>query len=380
MQNNIKVGILGGGQLGKMLGQAASDWHLHIKAMDKSIKSPAYGYVSEFTVGDILDYNDVINFARDCDILTIEIENVNVSALKQLEKEGIIVHPSPAALDIITDKGIQKQFYKSHSLPTSKFQLVENLQELKVKIESKSIEIPFVAKLRTGGYDGKGVFVINNEEDLENLLDAPLVIEEKVKIQKELAVIACRNSKGDLKTFPAVEMVFNPKENLVDYLLSPALINQELINQAEELARQTIKAFDICGLLAIEMFLTEDNQLLINEVAPRPHNSGHHSVKGNHTSQFQQHLRGILNLPLGDTGVVERSLMLNILGEPGYSGEAKYEGLEEILAIVGVHVYIYGKEETKPARKMGHITITGDQVEELIEKMEIVKKKFRVIA
>lgn len=380
MKDNITIGILGGGQLGKMLGQAASDWHLHLKAMDKSLNSPANGYVTEFTVGDIQNYDDVLEFGRKCDILTIEIENVNIAGLKQLVKEGIIVHPSPDSLDIITDKGTQKQFYKQNSLPTSDFQLADTLEDLHKKIKDKSLVFPFVVKLRTGGYDGKGVFVVNNEEDLQQLVDAPLLIEDKVKIKKEIAVIACRNAKGELKTFPAVEMVFNQKENLVDYLLSPAHLSDDLLKEAENLAKRTIEAFDVCGLLAIEMFLTEDDDLLINEVAPRPHNSGHHSVRGNCTSQFQQHLRGILNFPLGDTSVVQACLMLNILGESGYSGKAQYDGIEKILAIKGVHVYIYGKEYTKPARKMGHITIIADKKEELIEKMNFVKKNFKVIA
>lgn len=378
--NDIIVGILGGGQLGKMLGQAASDWHLHIKAMDNQPGSPANGYVTDFIVGDITDYEDVLNFGRKCDIITIEIENVNIAALKQLEKEGKKVHPSPEVLDIITDKGRQKEFYIQNDLPTSGFRNVKGIEELQKALAVGELEIPFVAKLRKGGYDGKGVFIINTPEDIESLADAPMVIEDKVKIEKEISVIVCRNPAGELKVFPPVEMVFDPEENLVDYLLSPAEISTAQREQAEDLAKRTIQAYNICGLLAIEMFLTSEGTLLINEVAPRPHNSGHQSVKGNITSQFQQHLRGIINYPLGDPDITTKCVMLNILGEKGYSGKARYEGIEKVLAISGASIYIYGKENTKPARKMGHITITGNDRNYLFQKMHYIKKNFKVIS
>lgn len=379
-RNNLTVGILGGGQLGKMLGQAAADWHLHIKAMDNHLSSPANGYVTEFVVGDITNREDVIEFGRKCDIVTIEIENVSIDALRQLEMEGKTIHPSPGALAIIADKGLQKEFYLQHDLPASAFRNLEGTEDIRKNIDLGNLEVPFVVKLRKGGYDGKGVFIINSYDDLDTLPDAPLVAEEKVDIEKEISVIACRNSAGELKTFPPVEMVFDPKENLVDYLLSPAEISTDIAEKAEKLAGQTIQAFDICGLLAIEMFLTKDGELLINEVAPRPHNSGHHTVKGNITSQFHQHLRGILNYPLGDPALISKCIMLNVLGEKGYSGKAVYEGIEKVMGISGANIYIYGKEYTKPARKMGHITIAGSDIDGLFQKMHLIKKNFKVIS
>lgn len=296
-------------------------------------------------------------------MLTIEIEHVNTEALLQLEKEGLTIHPKPSALNIIKDKGLQKQFYQQHQFSTSNFQLFDNEQNLRKAIDNQTVVFPFVQKSRTAGYDGKGVAIIRSEADLQTkLLSGACVVEELVDIQKELAVIVARNQNGEIVAFPTVEMDFNAEANLVEFLVCPAQVNSTIAQAAENLAKAVIKAFDICGLLAVELFLTKDNQLLINEVAPRPHNSGHHTIDSCYTSQFEQHLRAILNLPLGSTKIKSPAVMVNLLGEPGYSGAILYQGLKECLAMAGVNVHLYGKATTKPFRKMGHVTVLGETV------------------
>lgn len=379
--DKIRLGILGGGQLGKMLGQAASDWHLHTLAMDSVEDSPANGYVREFILGKITDYQDVLNFGRKCDVLTIEIENVNLEALYQLQKEGISIHPAPQSLEKIKDKGNQKDFFLKKALPSSPFRLYSSSHELKTALIQKKELLPLVVKLRTGGYDGKGVFVIKETSQMDSIPPHdPLVAEDYIAIEKEIAVIAAKNSRGEIAVFDPVEMVFDKEALLVDYLLSPAQLNNDLSKLAKELAEKTIQAFDINGVLAIEMFFTKEGELLINEVAPRPHNSGHHSIDACITSQFQQHLRGILNLPLGDTKMICRSLMMNILGADNYSGPVRYHGIDDILGLKGTNIYLYGKSNTKPKRKMGHITILDEKEENLLSTMRYIREHFSVIA
>lgn len=375
-----KVGVLGGGQLGKMLVLAAGNWHLPMYFLDESKDFPAGAFATGFTEGSFKNYDDVYNFGKMVDVLTIEIEHVNTDALLQLEKEGLTIHPKPSALNIIKDKGLQKQFYKDNQLPASDFQLFDNEHDLRKAVQNQTITYPFVQKSRTAGYDGKGVAIIRSEMDLQTkLLSGSCVVEDLVVIQKELAVIVARNKNGEVGTFPTVEMDFNADANLVEFLICPAQINATIVKEAEKLAKAIIEAFDICGLLAVELFLTKDNQLLINEVAPRPHNSGHHTIDSCYTSQFEQHLRGILNLPLGSTKIKSPAVMINLLGEMGYSGKVLYHGLEECLAIEGVNVHLYGKAMTKPFRKMGHMTVLDETVEGAKNKARQVQQLLKVM-
>lgn len=369
-----KLGILGGGQLGKMMALPAANWHLPYWILDTDASVPAAPYATKFVAGDFRKEEDVLRFGRQVDVLTIEIEHVHTGALHQLVKEGIIVHPSPAVLDIIKDKGAQKLFYQKNDLPSSPFLLLDDEVAIREAVKEGQIQLPFVQKSRTGGYDGRGVTVIKTAEDLaNNLLPGPALIEELVDIDKELAVIVARNADGEVKSFPVVEMVFDPVANLVDYLLAPAQITQALEQKAIALAEQTAAAFGLSGLLAVELFLTKSGELLINEVAPRPHNSGHHTIESCLTSQFEQHLRSVLNLPLGDTRLLQTAVMLNILGEPDASGPANYSGMKEVLSIPDVFVHLYGKKETRPFRKMGHVTIMATNPQEALQKAEKVK-------
>ncbi len=374
-----KIGILGGGQLGKMLCLAAADWDFKTYILDASPDYPAGQVCTGFTAGDFNNYDDVLAFGRDKDILTIEIEHVNTDALRELERLGKIVHPSPRVLDTIKDKGLQKEFYRDHDIPTARFEIFENEKQLKKAVESGKWNLPLVQKTRTAGYDGKGVAILRTAEDLaQKLLPGVCLAEELAPIQTEIAVIAARNANDEVAVFPPVEMDFHPEANLVEFLLCPARVSPIVAAEAEALAEKVIRTFDICGLLAVEMFLTTDGQLLVNEVAPRPHNSGHHTIDSAATSQFQQHLRAICNLPFGPTEQLTPAVMLNLLGEPGHKGPVFYEGVEDCLALGGVHVHLYGKALTSPFRKMGHVTITAATAEEAIKKARFVKEKLKV--
>lgn len=384
MPDNIlhtKVGILGGGQLGKMLQQAASNWHLQLHFLDQSKDFPAGPLSPNFTEGNFKNYDDVYAFGKNMDVITIEIEHVNTEALHQLVAEGKTVHPAPGVLDTIKDKGLQKLFYQKHQIPTSAFQLFESAEAIRANVESGALQMPFVQKSRTAGYDGKGVAVIQNITDLETiLLDGPSIVEDLVPIEKELAVIVARNENGEVKTFPAVEMEFNPVANLVELLFCPANISEAIEKEAEDLAQKVMEAFGCCGLLAVELFLTKNGELLVNEVAPRPHNSGHHTIDSANTSQFEQHLRAILNLPLGNTEALDPAVMVNLLGAPGHTGPAYYEGFDKCLAMKGVHLHLYGKETTKPYRKMGHATIVDASLAEAKKRARMVKDQLQIIA
>lgn len=377
---NKKLGILGGGQLGKMLCSAAAPLHLHTYTLEPADDCPASVVCKNITKGAFTDYDTVYRFGQQMDVITIEIEKVNVAALLQLQKEGKEIHPHPQALQIIQDKGLQKQFYKKHGLKTSGFELYENKQYVFDAIENGQLHYPFVQKSRKDGYDGKGVAVINTPIDLSLLLEGPCVVEEKINFSKELSVIAARDHSGNVKCFDIVEMVFDEKANLVTLLLCPANIDSDVAKKAEELAIKTITAFNIIGLLAVELFLDANNELYINEVAPRPHNSGHHTIEACVTSQYEQHLRAILGLPLGSTQVIMPSVMINLLGEKGYSGDVIYEGLEECLEIEGAKFHIYGKAQTKPFRKMGHVTIIDSSAENALKKATFIQEKLKVIA
>lgn len=376
---HFKIGILGGGQLGKMLNYTANQWHLPLELLDKDPSFPAGINAARFRTGDFHNYEDVMDFGKDLEVLGIEIEHVNVDALYDLEKAGVKVHPRPAMLEIIKDKYLQNQFYRDHGLPTVRFDKYESAEELKAAVKSGKISIPFVQKSRSGGYDGRGVNMVEYEKDLDNVIEGPCLAEEMADIEKELAVIVARNERGEIRAYDPVEMVFN-EQNMLDYLYGPAEIPEEVKKRVTELAHKTIGAFSICGLLAIEFFWTKEGDILINEVAPRPHNSGHHTIEAAVTSQFEQHLRGLLNLPLGDTKTLQPAAMVNVLGEPGFEGPPFYEGIETVMGLSDVHVHLYGKPETRPYRKMGHITVCGTNREEIEQKIKILQSTLKVIS
>ena len=372
---DLRLGVLGGGQLGRMLIQAANDLNIHIHCLDPDPNAPCSEIAHSFSCGSLTDFNTVLNFGSDKHLITVEIENVNVEALIELEKKGVKVFPQPNVLKLIQDKGLQKEFYLKNNIPTAAFELISSKAELLLKTD-----FPFVHKLRTGGYDGKGVKIISNLSEAEQSFDAPSVIEEKIDFQKELSVLVARNEKGEIKTFPLVECEFNPEANLVEFLFSPADVIPEIELKAKEIASQLIEKLNMVGLLAVELFLTKSNELLVNEIAPRPHNSGHHTIECCTTSQFSQHLRAILNLPLGDTSLIQAGAMINLVGEKEFNGPVIYDGLENLLSIPGVFPHLYGKEISKPFRKMGHITITGKNIDELKAKRDKIKGLIRVIS
>jgi len=373
--DTFRLGILGGGQLGRMFIQEAANFDVQVHILDESSNGPAGQLATSFTKGDITNYEDVFNFGKSLDLLTVEIENVNIKALFDLEKIGLKVFPQPHVLSTIKDKGTQKEFYRKHNLPTSEFQFLDE-NTPKSELEKR---IPFVQKLRTGGYDGRGVQLIKNSDDLLNAFTEPSIAEDLIDFEKELSVIVARNERGETAVFPTVECEFNDA-NLVEYLFSPADVSEEIEKKAERLAIDVINAFEMVGILAVEMFLTKDGDILVNEVAPRPHNSGHHTIECNITSQFEQHLRSIVNWPLGSTEIEKQGVMLNVLGASGCVGSTIYAGLDELIKIPGVYPHLYGKSTTKPNRKMGHITIAANTMEEAKEKAERVKHIMRVIS
>jgi 5-(carboxyamino)imidazole ribonucleotide synthase len=376
---NVKIGILGGGQLGRMLAEAGSPLNLDLEFLDSNENMPVTAVTNAYQLGNFKNYEDVLKFGKNKDILSIEIEHVNLKALFELQEEGVTVHPNPVALEIINDKGSQKLFYEKLDKPTSSFILVKDLNGLKESINSGSIDYPFVAKTRKFGYDGKGVAVIKDPDQLVLVPDEPLLIEELVDIDKEIAVIAARNQNGDITTYDPVEMAFHPTANLVEYLFAPSAIDDTIKLEARNIAHELIAELDICGLLAVEFFVSKDGDLLVNEVAPRPHNSGHHSIEACVCSQFEQHLRAISNLPLGDTRLTRPAVMVNLLGEFGHTGTPKIQGLEECLKLSDVHIHLYGKAITKPFRKMGHVTICGSTLDEAIEKAKFVRDTLKIV-
>lgn len=370
-----RLGILGGGQLGRMFIQEAISYNIHVHIMENDLNAPCVTIATTFTKGDITNYNDVIAFGKDMDVITVEIENVNIEALYELEKAGVKVYPQPHILEIIKDKGLQKIFYEENNIPTSDFELVEANADLSLLIG----KIPFVHKIRTGGYDGKGVEIIRSAEDMISTFSEASIIEKLIPFEKELSVIVSRNATGETAVYPTVECEFN-EVNLVAYLFSPADITSEIEKKANDLAIEVINKLGLVGILAVELFLTKEGEILVNEVAPRPHNSGHHTIECNVTSQFEQHLRSILNLPLGSTEMTQYGVMLNLIGAEGYSGKAIYKGLHSIVTKPGVHIHIYGKEQTKPNRKMGHITIAASTMEKAKRIASEIKDQIEVVA
>ena len=376
--SDFKLGILGGGQLGKMLLYDAKRYDLHTKVMDSNKDAPCNKIADDFIIGDITDYNDVINFGNSVDLITVEIENVNTDALEFLEKSGKKVYPSPKNLRIIQNKSEQKNFYSKNNLPTSRFKNYLNIEELKRNFLNDNFEFPFVWKSSRFGYDGKGVKIIKNIEDLDFSYDHQCLIEEKVSIKKELSVIVSRNTDGEIKCFPVVEMEFNEKSNLVEYVMCPANISKQTEEKAIIIASEIAKKFEMVGLLAVELFITNEDEILINEVAPRPHNSGHHTIECCVTSQFDQHIRSILNLPLGETGILIPGIMVNLVGENMEEGNVNYKNINDIFDIPGVYIHIYGKKKSRLNRKMGHITIVNKDINKAIEIGKSIKNKIKV--
>ena len=378
--SQYKVGILGGGQLGKMLLYNTRKFDIYTCVLDPNPDAPCKLACNEFFVGDLMDFDTVFEFGKKVDTLTIEIENVNVDALDALEKEGIKVYPSAETLATIQNKAKQKLFYVDHNLPTADFRRYAYIDELKRAVEHNVQPLPFVWKSAQFGYDGKGVKIVRTITDLDELPNVECIAETLVPLKKELAVTVARTPDGEVKAYPVVEMEFHPEANQVEYVLCPARISENITKKAELIALKTAAAFHHVGLLAVELFLTENDEILINEVAPRPHNSGHQTIEASYTSQFEQHLRAVLNLPLGETKNKVSGVMVNLVGAEDYQGAVVYENIEKILKLNGVTPHIYGKKETRPFRKMGHVTIVHPEINEARAIAQQVKETIKVIS
>ena len=378
--SDFKLGILGGGQLGRMLLAETQKFDIYTCVLDASKDAPCASICNEFEQGDLMDFKTVYNFGKKVDLLTIEIENVNVDALESLEDEGLKVYPSSITIRTIQNKAKQKLFYTDHSIPTAPYLRFAHTPEILAAIKRESLTFPFVWKKAQFGYDGMGVKIVRSYADLDELPNVECVVEEMISFKNELAVIVARNANGDLKTYPVVEMEFHPEANQVEYVICPARISVEIAKKAEFIALKVSQAFQHVGLLAVELFLTDNNEILVNEVAPRPHNSGHYSIEASFTNQFEQHLRAILNLPLGSTTSKVGGIMVNLVGDEDYTGEVVYKNMETIMQMEGVTPHIYGKKITKPFRKMGHVTIVNKDIDTARQIAEKVKKTIKVIS
>lgn len=369
-----RIGILGGGQLGRMLLQAAANYPVETFVLENDPECPAAHLCHHFTKGDIKNFDDVYAFGKNLDALTIEIENVNTEALEKLEAEGIKIYPKPSVLKTIKNKILQKEYYKQHEIPTADFRITKDVEELKQAEEF----LPAVHKVGEGGYDGKGVQVLTKAEDFSKAFNSPSVLEKMVAIKKEIAVMVAINDKGETALYPPVEMLFDKDLNLLDYQLCPADIDEKTLWTAEAIAISVVRNFKSAGLFAVELFIDKSGDVLVNETAPRVHNSGHHTIEAHYSSQFDMLWRIMLGYPLGNTKPILPSIMVNIIGSQGFTGDAKYEGLEEILKIENVFVHLYGKKQTKPGRKMGHVTIISKEKQELTHRANIVKHTLKV--
>jgi 5-(carboxyamino)imidazole ribonucleotide synthase len=372
-RNYTKLGILRGGQLGRMLIQSCMNFGILSYVMDHDISAPCSHYCTDFTVGDSLNFEDVYHFGKKVDLITLEFEHINIEALLQLQSEGLTIHPDPMILRIIQDKGKQKEFFRKYGFPTSEFILADH-------ISWPLPFIPTVQKLRTSGYDGKGVKIIRSEEDIPATLKGPCVLERCADIHKEISIIVARNTNGEIASFPAVEIETHPEAHLLDFLSAPADISPQLEKNSREIAETLAHQIGVVGILAVEMFITKDEEILINEISPRPHNSGHHTIEANVTSQYEQHLRAIMGLPLGSTQMRTPSVMINLIGDKDFSGPVRFKGMEEVLKIPGVYLHLYGKELTKPHRKMGHITVIDENINKAKEKARWIKQNVQIFA
>ena len=378
--SDFKLGVLGGGQLGRMLLTETQKYDIHTAILDASPEAPCAQICNEFHIGNLLDFDAVYNFGKLVDVLTIEIEHVNIEALYQLEKEGLKIYPQPSVIEIIQHKGRQKDFFVDNKIPTSPHKRFSNKEALLSYVENNTIDFPFVWKSAQFGYDGTGVKVVRTQNDIQNLADTDCIIEDLIPFKNELAVIVARNADGEIKTYPVVEMEFHPEANQVEYVICPARIEDSVANKAREIALDVAKSFKHVGLLAVEMFQTNADEIIVNEVAPRTHNSGHYSIEASYTSQFEQHLRTVLNLPLGNTDSKVAGIMVNLVGEEGFTGDVVYKNINDVLKINGVTPHIYGKKITKPFRKMGHVTIVDSDINKAREIAQKVKETIRVIS
>jgi len=373
--SNFKLGVLGGGQLGRMLLTETQKFDIYTAILDGAKNAPCADICNEFIQGDLMDYQTVYNFGKKVDLLTIEIEHVNIDALFDLEKEGLTVYPKPSVLQIIQHKGRQKDFFVANEIPTANYKRFASLKNM-----DDVMTFPFVWKTAQFGYDGTGVKVVRSKSDLNDLPNVDCIVEDLIPFKNELAVIVARNADGETKTYPVVEMEFHPTANQVEYVICPARIDSTIAKKAQKIALKVADSFQFIGLLAVEMFQTKEDEILVNEVAPRTHNSGHYSIEASYTNQFEQHLRAILNLPLGNPESKVAGIMVNLVGEEDYAGEVIYENMENILKIDGVTPHIYGKKETRPFRKMGHVTIVHADIEKARDIAQTVKKTIRVIS
>lgn len=375
---NFVLGIVGGGQLGKMLLQETRRLDLATHVLDPSPQAPSRLACNRFSVGNLLDYQAVYDLGKSSQVVTIEIENVNTQALKALEAEGVEVYPQPGVIELIKSKIQQKQFYQEANIPTAAFYACADRASAQAQFANLSGD--WVWKLDTGGFDGRGVKMLSPHTDWSDLPDAPCLLEAKQNFAKELAVVVARSKTGQIRSFPPVEMDFHPKANLVEYVFCPALLPQSEWAQAQELAERLAEKLGIVGILAVELFYLPSGEWLVNEIAPRVHNSGHLSIEGNYTSQFEQHLRAILGLPLGATDSLQSAVMVNLVGEEGHDGPVRYLGLEKALAYPGVYPHLYGKAETRPFRKMGHITVINASLEQARQIAREIKATVKVIS
>ena len=378
--SDFKLGILGGGQLGKMLLFDTRKFDIQTYVLDPNDEAPCKIACNHFYKGDLMDYNTVYQFGKMVDVLTFEIELVNLEALLQLESEGVTIFPSPKTLQQIQNKGKQKDFYVKNGIPTAPHHRFIDLNDLNKSLEKNELEFPFVWKCAQFGYDGNGVKIVRSTIDLINLPDVECIAEEMIPFKNELAVIVVRSVSGEVKTYPVVEMEFHPEANQVEYVICPARIDKKIAKKATDIALKVSEAFNHVGLLAVELFQTQDDEILVNEVAPRPHNSGHYSIEASYTSQFENHLRAILNLPLGNTASKVAGIMVNLVGAEGFSGPVHYKNIEKIMAIDGVTPHIYGKKETRPFRKMGHVTIVNEDMKTARRIAEEVKNSIKIIS
>lgn len=371
----MKIGILGGGQLGRMLLQAAANYTAETYVLENDAACPAAHLCHHFVLGDIKDYDTVLSFGRLLDVLTIEIEAVNTDALEQLEKEGVVIIPSPKAIKTIRNKITQKSFYKEAGIPSADFRVTQKKNDISLYLDL----LPAAHKIGEGGYDGKGVEMIMSEQDIDRGFDAPAVLEKKINIKQEIAIIVAKSTNGQIALYPPVEMIFDPNLYLLDYQICPVNLPDQLLWKAEALAQAVVNGLGGAGIFAVELFIDHENNVWVNETAPRVHNSGHHTIEAHFCSQYDMLLRIMLGYPLGNTDKIVGSSIVNILGAVGYNGAAHYDGLTEVMEMENVFVHLYGKANTKPGRKMGHVTILSNEKQELTHKANKIKRTLRVI-